>query len=193
MESIDIITIILSSSAIVVAALSYFQASNNHKRELRIEKLEQIIEILHTLNGNYQYFEDTYFYKTRYLFDDLDTTETELYTKQVIALIKTSEDIDLRNKLSKLYVLNNSYLPQDLLQDKISVFISVYTSIAENTISKPFDKLQLPFTKFPKRWELSDFTNEILKGLIKEMDLGYNENFKYNFDYEVEFKSKYKL
>lgn len=193
MESEHIITITLSLIAIIVSIISYFQNSTNQKRELRLEKLEQIIEILHALNLNYQYFEDTYLMKIDFLNNNLSAEKKTLYNKQINELIKISKEIDLRKKLARLYVLNNSYLPKNNLQDKISVYISVYTSIGEHTLIKPFNKIEVPFNKFPKPWDILDFTEQILKELIKEMNLGYKNNINYNHSYEKEFKQKYNL
>jgi len=193
MEIQDVFTIALSFIAIIISVISYFQNSNNQKRELRLEKLEEIIEIIHTLTANYQYFEDTYFLKTEYLSNNLDSVGRTQFQKQINELVKISEEIDLRKKLTRLYVLNNSYLPKDKLQDKISVYISMYTSIAEHTLSKPFDDVELPFNKFLKRWDFLDITEDILKKVIIDMNLGYKNNINYSHSYEKEIKRKYSL
>lgn len=190
----DYITGGISIIAIVISIIAYLQNSRIEKRQLRIEKLEEMLEITHTLKGNYEYFDDTNFFKNELLSDNKNNDiEKEKYIKQVEELIKISENFDLQSKLTRLFVLNNSYLPKKELKEKIGVFITIYTSIARNTISEPFKKIKLPFNEFPKRWEFSDFTQEIQNELIEEMDLGYKDSIDDKNTYEKRFKERYNL
>lgn len=193
MEINDYITGAFSLIAIGISIVAYIQNLKGQKRELRIEKLEEILEITHLLNGNYQYFEDTQFFKTHHLFDQADKDKKLKYLTQVKVLQEISNEIDLRKTLSRLYVLNNSYLPKKELKAKIGVFIAVYTSIAESTLSQPTMKTELPFNEFPKRWEFLEFTKEIQNELIEEMNLGYKNNISEKNEYVKEFKKRYKL
>lgn len=193
MEINDYITGAFSLIAIGISIVAYIQNLKGQKRELRIEKLEEILEITHLLNGNYQYFEDTHFFKTHLLFDHADKDEKLKYLTQVKVLQEISNEIDLRKTLSRLYVLNNSYLPKKELKAKIGVFIAVYSSIAESTLSQPTMKTELPFNEFPKRWEFLEFTKEIQNELIEEMNLGYKNNISEQNEYKKEFKRRYKL
>lgn len=61
MEINDYITGAFSLIAIVISIVGYIQKVRKESRELRIEKLEEMLEITYLLNGNYQYFEDTLF------------------------------------------------------------------------------------------------------------------------------------
>lgn len=190
----DYITGGISIVAIVISIIAYLQNSRIEKRQLRIEKLEEMLEITHTLKGNYEYFDDTNLFKNELLSDNKNNdVEKDKYIKQINELIKISENIDLQSKLTRLFVLNNSYLPKKELKEKIGVFITIYTSIARNTISEPFQKIKLPFTEFPKRWEFSDFTQEIQNELIEEMDLGYKDSIDDKNTYEQKFKERYNL
>jgi hypothetical protein len=63
MEINDYVTGIISITAIVISIIAYIQNSRIEKRQLRIEKLEEMLEITHILVGNYQYFEDTNHFK----------------------------------------------------------------------------------------------------------------------------------
>ena len=189
----DYVTGIISIIAIVISVIAYIQNTRIEKRQLRIEKLEEMLEIIHILIGNYQYFEDTNFFKNIIFSETKDNTEKEKYNRQVKSLIQISENIDLQNKLTRLFVLNNSYLPKKELKEKIGVFIAVYTSIAENTMINPNNIVQLPFNDFPKRWDFLEFTREIQNELIKEMDLGYKDSIDNKNTYDKKFKERYKL
>ena len=54
----DYITGGISIIAIVISVIAYLQTSRNEKRQLRIGKLEEMLEITHILMGNYQYQPD---------------------------------------------------------------------------------------------------------------------------------------
>lgn len=194
MTTNDYITGGISIVAIVISIIAYLQNSRIEKRQLRIEKLEEMLEITHTLMGNYEYFDDTIFFKNQLLSDNKNNgVDKDKYIKQIKELIKISENIDLQNKLTRLFVLNNSYLPKNELKEKIGTFITIYTSIARNTISEPFHKTKLPFNEFPKRWEFSDFIQEIQNELIEEMDLGYKNSIDDKNTYDKKFKKRYNL
>ncbi|WP_040282759.1 hypothetical protein [Psychroserpens damuponensis] len=193
MEIKDYITGIISIIAIVISVIAYLQNSRIEKRQLRIVKLEEMLEITHILMGNYQYFEDTNFFKNDILKGIKDNPEKENYNRQINALNQISESIELQKKLTRLYVLSNSYLPKNELKDKVGIFISVYTSLAENTMSNPYKIIELPFNDFPKRWDFLNFTHEIQNELIEEMDLGYKNSIENKNTFEKEFKKRYKL
>ena len=188
------ISIWISLAAILISALTFYQNLKNHKRQLRISKIEEILEITHLLNGNYKYFEDTQFFKNRLLMtENLDVLEKAKYKAQVDLLIKISEEINLSSKLPRLYILNNSYMPKKELKDKISVLIALYTSIAESTMTHSYENIDLPFVVFPKRWDFSEFIIEIQNELIKEMNLGYKNNISQENKFEDKFKKRYGL
>jgi len=193
MEINDYITGIISIIAIVISIIAYIQNSRSDKRQLRIGKLEEMLEITHILMGNYHYFEDTNFLITNLISGTKDNAELEKYNQQIKALSQISERIELQDKLTRLFVLNNSYLPKKELKEKIGIFIAVYTSIAENTLSNPNKIVELPFNDFPKRWDFLNFTQEIQNELIVEMDLGYKESIENKNTYEKKFKERYKL
>jgi hypothetical protein len=193
MEINNYITGIISIIAIVISIIAYIQNSRSDKRQLRIGKLEEMLEITHILMGNYHYFEDTNFLITNLISGTKDNAELEKYNQQIKALSQISERIELQDKLTRLFVLNNSYLPKKELKEKIGIFIAVYTSIAENTLSNPNKIVELPFNDFPKRWDFLNFTQEIQNELIVEMDLGYKESIENKNTYEKKFKERYKL
>ena len=188
------ISIWISLVAILISTLTFYQNLKNHKRQLRISKIEEILEITHLLKGNYTLFEDTQFFKNRLLkAENLDVSEKAKYKAQVALLIKISEEINLSSKLPRLYILNNSYMPKKVLKDKISVLVALYTSIAESTMSYSYEYKDLPFNRFPKRWEFSEFITEIQNELIEEMNLGYKNNISLENKFEEIFKKRYRL
>lgn len=61
----DYLTFGISIVAIVISIIAYVQNIRIEKRQLRIEKLEEMLEITHLLKGNYEYFEDSNFFKNQ--------------------------------------------------------------------------------------------------------------------------------
>ncbi len=108
MGIIDYITGSISLAAIVISIIAFVQNLKIEKRQLRIGKMEEMLEITHILNINYQYFDDTHFFKTQLLSDQKESNDTDKYLSQVKSLSEISDEIDIRNKLAGLYVLNNS-------------------------------------------------------------------------------------
>ena len=193
MEINEIITLVISTIAIFIAVLSYFQAKKINRRSLRIEKLEEILEITHIFKNNYHYFEDTFELKKNLIKANKGDFTDKIYQIQVEDLIRISEDMKLRDKLARLYVLNNSYLPKSELKEKIGVLISCYSSLAHRTISKPFKEQDLIFNKYPKRWDMSEYITEIQNEIIEEMKLGYKKSISDKNNYENKFKNRFNL
>ena len=108
MGIIDYITGSISLAAIVISIIAFVQNLKIEKRQLRIGKMEEMLEITNILNINYQYFDDTHFFKTQLLSDQKESNDTDKYLSQVKSLSEISDEIDIRNKLAGLYVLNNS-------------------------------------------------------------------------------------
>ncbi|EHQ02133.1 hypothetical protein [Gillisia limnaea] len=187
------LTYAISIIAIILSIIAYIQNWKIATRQSRIGRIEEILEITHILNMNYNYFYDTYFFKETVLSELKKNEDEEKYLRQIKALTDISNKIDLQKKLSRLYVINNSYLPKKELKDKIGVFIAVYSSLAGSTISEPIRKTDLPFNNFPKPWEFLEFTQEIHNELIREMNLGYNNNISNTNAYEKKFKERYNL
>lgn len=186
-------SLLFSAGAILFAGLSYFQTSKLDKRNLRISKLEEMLEILHVLCGNYKYFIDTLNFKQKTLQAENGICNNEEYQLQVRNLTKISQEIDLEKKLPRLYVLCNSYLPKKQLKEKIEILIVVFTCLVENTVVQSRNEVNLVFNNFPKCQDFMDFTEEIQNELIKEMKLGYKNNISSRNTYEKQFKERYNL
>jgi|SRR5690554_1849809 len=191
----EYITLGISTVAIVISIIAYLQNSRIEKRQVRIEKLEEMLEITHILMGNYQYFEDTHSFKTHLSSQSENSSkDKERYVRQLKELIQIAESIKLQNMLTRLFVLNNSYLPKKELKEKIGVLITVYTNLAQNTISQQsIPNVTLPFNSFPKKWEFLEFTQEIQNALIEEMDLGYKDSINHENTYDKIFKERYNI
>ena len=193
MEFNNYITFSISAVAIVVSIFAYIQNSRVQKRQLRINKIEEILEITHMLNGNYHYFEESQFIKSNFSSSRDGFIEKEKYKARVKILKNISDELDFSNKLPRLYVLSNSYLSKKRLRDKIGILIAVFTSLLETTLNDPHKTAILPFNKFPKKMEFLEFVKEIQNELIIEMGLGYKNKLSEENLYEEEFRERYNL
>jgi len=185
--------IILSILAMIISTLALVQNSRSSKRGLRIEKIEEMLEITHTLNANYQYFEDTHVFKMDLWLDPEKKEEQDKYLKQSQVLKDIADDINVRKILSRLYILNSSYLPKSTLKSKVGELVAIYTCLCESTVVNPTKIVALPYNEFPKKWEIFEFIEEIQSDLIKEMKLGYSKSASESYKYTKEFKQRYNL
>ena len=193
----ELINLLFSTSAFLVSVIVYFQSSKLNRRQLRIEKIEEMLEITHILIAKYEYFINVINLKNSIrnnLVDDLASLFRENRLPITLQeLHQISKEMDLQNKLIRLFILNNSYLPKIELKDKIEVFITLYASIADKTLSTSLKKISYPFKQFPTPLNFSDFTTEIQNELIEEMGLGYKNSIQLKNTYVKRFKERYKL
>lgn len=87
------LTIGISILAFAISVISFINSAARDKRQLRIGRIEEIIEIIHVLMGNYRYYEDT-FHLQQTIRNESDKNETdkkrleEIERKQVEGLEK---------------------------------------------------------------------------------------------------------
>lgn len=195
MTNSEIINLLFSTSAVLVSIVVYFQSSRLNKRQIRIEKIEEMLEITHILKGNYVCFINVITLKDNMKTHGLGALyEENILVNRLKTLRQLTKEMDLQNKLVRLYILNNSYLPKTKLKDKIGILISLYASIADKTLSTSLEEYSRPFNQFPTALDFNDFTDEIQNELIEEMGLGYKNNIQLkNNPYEKLFKERYKL
>tara|TARA_R100000306_G_C4332512_1_gene120982 strand:- start:114 stop:731 length:618 start_codon:yes stop_codon:yes gene_type:complete len=189
------ITILISSFALLISIIGFLYMINNDKRQLRIGRIEEIIEIIHVLMGNYRYFDDTFFLQQD-LANKINEDEDEIKRllnsekRQVEALEKISNDIELQQKLIRLTVLINAYLPNKRLKNKLRSYVGLYTSIAETTLNRNYQQTKVLYSTYPRPWILLPFIEKCQIELIREMKLGYENNIYSENPFEKEFKKE---
>src|SRR5690606_19884490 len=136
---------------------------------------------------------DTFFLQQKFRLQNNETDSekkrlTNLEIKQVEALNKITIEINLHEKLIRLSVLINAYLPNKHLRNKIRSLVSLYTSIAEATVNRNYNNTKGIFSNYPRPWILLPFVEQVQFDLIKEMKLGYTSSFFSDNPYDQEFK-----
>lgn len=195
----EYITVVISIVAIIISIIVFIDNSKKDKRHIRIGRLEEIIEIIHILYLHYHEFENAYFLKLD-LFKDgiydlkkIDKKDVRFYKSFLKSVSKTYNEIDVKKRLSRLYVLSNSYLPNKELKDKIKIFGEIYGSLVIYVIEYPFNNAEYTFTEFRTKDDLQDYYLEIQNELVKEMGLGFKKSVSFENKYKSKFLERYKL
>lgn len=194
MDIIEVIKLILPIIAILISIAAVFVSHKNVKKQIRVNKLEEMLEILNMLRG---------YYKTAYLYsNDLKNNEEYLdgkLTGRDWLIINQNIDDFLSNvkeetiqiKTARLYVLANSYLPKKDLKLKVISVNQLYSDLFYTLFYKKLSRLKEKYDgDFPKPNKVLDILNEVEKEIVKEMNLGFDTiTFK---EYEVYFQSTFK-
>lgn len=181
-------TIVISIIAILVSLISYAKTLTLDRRQIRVHKLEEMIEIIILFMSNYSSFDDLYLLQRRI---ELSGEDSELNllnkreAKYVEELKKISNDIKLRENIIRLGILANIYLPNTELKNRVKSLITLISCIHERTIYHNIDNTIASFKTYPRAWTLLPFVEKILVDLSKEMNLGYESNlYAENPDFE---------
>lgn len=170
--------LIFSSIAIALSIVTIGMTRTNLKKQLRLSKLEEILEILHFLNG--------YYYSLFKLFIDTQRRneilinggmlpeylqELPKYKQGFIETVNTEKVI---TKVSRLKILSNAYLSNSKnLKNKIHTIAEIYYNMYQYVLSNG----ELPLIKddaiIPKRGQMERFIRSLEDSVIKEMNLGY--------------------
>ncbi len=190
------ITFIFSTLAIIISIFTIFMTRQNLKKQLRLGKLEEILEILHYIDG--------YYHSLFRLFLDFEESiqllkENEKLPPYLIDLTKYRkgflEVVDresIINKLSRLKILSNAYLSNSNdLKAKIYTISDIYYNMYMFVgMEGGYYVKKEEGAVIPKPGEMGRFIRKIEDEIIVEMNLGYKSLNKK--EYENYFKSKFK-
>lgn len=172
-------TVAISITAIIISIVSYFKTSVLDRRQIRVHKLEEMIEIVILIMSNYHNFDDLYLMQRRIEISN-DLPENDLLRlkerKYVEAVKGISNEIKLRENIIRLGILANTYLPNTGLKNRVRSFISLISCLHERTINHNIENTVETFETYPRPWILLPYVEELLTDLIKEMKLGYASN-----------------
>ncbi len=194
MNIIEIVKIILPFFAIVISIAAVFISHQNVKKQIRVSKLEEILEIINMLKG---YYKTAFLYTNdlknneRYLDGKLNTRDWMIIESNLNDFLSNIREETIQQKTARLYVLTNSYLPKSDLKFKtISVnelFCDVFYTLFYKRLSKLKDKYN---GNFPKPEKVFQIIDEIESAVVKEMNLGF-ETITYK-DYKAYFENTFK-
>lgn len=200
-DSNKVITFLFSLLAIVISIVTIIITRRNLKKQLRLGKLEEILEILHFLNG--------YYNSLFRLFTDTDDRITILISGETLpeylqelpkyrqGFIETIDKESTTTKISRLKILSNAYLSNSKnLKNKIhtisDIYYAMYMFIYTNGEMPRKEKDAI----IPRRGQMEKFIQTLENDIIAEMNLGYknidqkskSEYYKNQFQKDLETK-----
>lgn len=179
--------ILLPIIAIIISILSMYVARKNIKRQIRIGKLEEILE-------NILYVSNFYIRLRLYVFDLKEIHEKEKNGENVdIDRKEFKNDVEQflnaidKNKVQQIgartAVLTNAYLPNGELKNKILIFNQLIGLLFFSVFSQDYYNLKIHYpSDIPRRKKMGEFLISIENELIKEMKLGYSSFNKSSLD-----------
>lgn len=177
------ITYLFSITAIIVSITTIYITRRNLKKQLRLGKLEEILEILNYLNGYYNSVFKVFIgieQSLEALKNSGDVTD-ELkdsikYREELINNI--SREI-IVSKISRLKVLSNAYLKNSSQVNGLKVRIHTISDLYYNmyiycyTNGNPSIMKKNDDVIIPKPNEMRNYIKKIENDIIVEMNLGY--------------------
>jgi hypothetical protein len=173
-------TFLFSALALGVSIYSIILTRRNLKKELRLAKLEEILEIIHFLNGYYnQIFK--LFIDTEKRIELLNNNqslpqyllELEKYKQEFEKVV--SKDI-ITNKVLRLRILSDAYLPNHTKKNKLKVQIQVIGDIYYTMYIFIFTNgraIREKYDLIPRPAEMSSMATKLIMEIIHDMKLGY--------------------
>lgn len=193
-DLLEIAKIIVPSAAIIISIISLVKSNRNTKRQVRIGKLEEIIEYLQVFIVNYDFLyrihQSQLLFKNAPKNASVESLEHSLNIyKEYVKIFKSEVDMDkLQDKNIRLRVLSNSYLPDKELKRKILSTVALMTNLVNCTIFENFEQAKRTFTKYPSPIDFVNYVDNIEKEILTEMNLGYKGT---NIDQLEKYKRKF--
>ncbi|WP_330444182.1 hypothetical protein [Flavobacterium sp. C4GT6] len=188
MENITL-KIIIPSIAVSVSLVSLYISMKISKRNIRISKLEEILEIFFFLQVTYS---SVYEMASIILHFKNEVSKGNVYTN-LLDKFKTDKKEHLENykdeyvaeKVARLYVLTNAYITDkknNYLRMRIRLFIDLIIAMNE-VIEDEGESIPLIIkNSLPDNTKISPLCDEIENDIIKEMGLGHKNLNRKNYE-----------
>lgn len=189
-------TITISTIAIIISIISFYNTAARDRRQIRINKIEEMVEIVILIIGNYASFDDLFFLQQKIKYTEETSEKNVLLKKEkkhIAAVTLISNQIKLREKLTRLNVLANSYLPNSELKNRVRFLVSLISSIYETTVNQNYELTKSIFKTYPRAWTLLPFVEKLQLELSAEMKLGYESTFFTDNNNHEDFLKELKL
>ncbi len=180
-DYLEVAKILLPITALVISILTIYFTRKNIKKQIKVNKIEEILEILNSLSK--------YYMPMFWLVNDAIEIREKLNKGEKLVgseldhSNKSKEFIDsidkevLERRISRLYILVNAYVSNKAnsnLKLRILALSNLYGVMFQSISNNEFFFIDTNFKEgIPKRGKLSNFIIEIENDLIKEMDLGH--------------------
>jgi len=194
------LTYLFSITAIIVSIATIFITRKNLKKQLRLSKLEEILEILHFLNGYYSSLLKVFIGIEKSIESLQNSNDITKEIKETIkyrkGLIDTISKETITNKILRLRVLSNAYIKNSSKEGGLKVRIHTVADLFYHMYMFTFldgDSDLIRKNKnaiIPPPDKMSKYIRKIENDLIVEMNLGYR-SLKEN-EQEEYFKNQFK-
>jgi hypothetical protein len=178
-EILEFAKILLPAAAIIISVISLVKSNRNTRRQIRIGKIEEMIECLRMFIGNYYLlhliYQRQYLYKNAPRNADKNQIEHLKYDYlQAVEIFNKNVNIEaFREKNPRLVMLANSYLQNTELKKRIISVGGLVTSLIECTIFDNYEGTKQIFPKYPAPLDFLKYIEDLETLLVKEMKLGY--------------------
>lgn len=175
------ITITISIIAILFTALSYVNDNKKNRRELRIAKLEELLELNIFFLNNYDFLLEIASYRDKIKFPGQITLESVLNNenfgdKESDLFLEIVGANNFDKNLVRFNVLANAYLPNSELKLKCLSLVELNANLYNYAVYKTL-QVRETYPKFPIKKDYFDYIEDIEKEITTEMNLGY-ESYK---------------
>lgn len=176
-DMIEYLKIILPIIAIGISIVSLVISKKNFKRQIRIAKLEEMLECFYYVSTHYTHFRtlllDLEYIQKLYNSKSDHTKEIADY-KEKIKTIKEREIFEkIISKSNRAGILSNSYLPNGTLKFQISSTCRLINLMAESLKVGDLYPINSFSNKLPSRSSFAKIIEKIEREIINEMDLGF--------------------
>lgn len=178
MNIIEIVKLILPIIAILISIAAVFVSHKNIKKQIRVSKLEEMLEILNMLRI---YYRTAYLYSNdlrnneKYLDGKLINSDWSTINNHIDEFLSNIKEETIESKTARLYVLANSYLPKNDLKLKVISINQLYSDLFYTLFYKRLSRLKDKYNgDFPKPDKIYNILYKIEKDIVKEMKLGFD-------------------
>ena len=179
LNHMKLIPIVLPIAAVIISVLSLILTLRNNRRQIRIAKLEELLEINLFLLYHYEVLLDIFNIQTEIRQPTQKRTGMEAMAlqeeenQQIKAFFEMVGQNTYILKLMRLEVLTRSYLPNTKVKFQILSLADMYSHLSLASLYKQYDDTKTAFEKYPEVDVLFEYSEKIEIGIIKEMKLGY--------------------
>ena len=170
----EVLQFTLSIIAILISVISVTIALKNTQKQIRVNKLEEIVTILYNLHRMYKKM----FWLLVDLQKELNSENEEFFgydwNIEAETFLDSTKKYLPKDSLNRLKILSNAYLPNDNLKFRLTAIGSLYFELFMALETKSDYVLKKYKGEIPKPDAISNFILLLEKDLIKEMNLGFD-------------------
>lgn len=180
--------------AFITSVIAIVISIKNVKKQIRVGKLEEMLEILNIYRHNYNaavLYTNELKNSETYIDGKFSNQQWTIINRNLDEYLSYIPENTLQSQTSRLYVLANLYLPNSDLKLKIISINQLYSDVFYTLYYKCLSRLKEKYEgRFPEINFFLQTINEIEKEVAKEMNLGFSTiTFK---EYESYFEKKFK-